>query len=116
MRATILTILLLPGLALAGAQAVAEDEKTADAPPAEKAAAKAEADKEFKPPPGWKMKKRGQYTVYCRKQTPQGTRVPVETCHDEAGIRAMLAAQEDDKQRVDQMRRICATPGACGSN
>jgi hypothetical protein len=113
MRATFLIALLLTGPALAGTRAAAEDEKPAE--PAE-AKADAEADKEFKPPPGWKKKQRGQYVVYCRKQSVQGTRMPTEKCYDEQGIREMLAAQRDDAQKVDQMRRICATQGACGSN
>lgn len=81
------------------------------------AAPKAKADdKPFTPPPGWREKKRGQYTVYCRKQSVQGTRVPKEVCYDEEGINAMLAAQAEDREKVDQMRRICSSQAACGSN
>lgn len=106
-RTTCLAVLLLAGLALAGARAAAGDEKAAEP---------AEAKAEFKPPPGWKKKKRGQYVVYCRKDAQGGTRMPKETCYDEQGIRDMLAAQRDDTQKVDQMRRICGMQGACGSN
>ena len=67
------------------------------------------------PPDGWREKKRGKYTVYCRKDTQMGTRFQKETCYDEEGIRAMLAAQQDDREKVDQMRRICGSQAACGS-
>ena len=78
-------------------------------------AAKA-AEKEFVPPDGWRPKKRGKFTVYCRKEyNAKGTRFPTETCYDEAGIRAMLAAQLEDREKVDQLRRICAGDASCGS-
>ena len=67
------------------------------------------------PPDGWRPKKRGNFTVYCRKDQAMGTRFPKETCYDEAGIRAMLAAQLEDREKVDQMRRICAGDASCGS-
>ena len=41
-------------------------------------------------PVGFKPKKRGKYTVYCRKEEVMGTRFPVEKCYDEQGIREML--------------------------
>ena len=92
--------------ALAGV-AVAADE-TAKAPAAE--------EKPFVPPDGWREKKRGKYTVYCRKETVVGTRFQKETCYDQEGIRAMLAAQQDDREKVDQMRRICGSQESCGSH
>jgi len=45
-----------------------------------------------------------------------GTRFPVEKCYDEQGIRDYLLAQRENQKQVDQMRRICATQGSCGSN
>ena len=108
MRASLLVPLSLSVLLLAPPCSLAEE-----APPA--AAAKEEA-KAFTPPPGWRPKQRGKFTVYCRKQTEKGTRLPKEVCYDEDGIRAMLAAERDDREKVDQMRRICSSQGACGSN
>ena len=78
-----------------------------------KATAKDEKEP-FTPPDGWHPKKRGQHTVYCRKDyNVRGTRFPAETCHDEAGIRAMLAAEREDQAMVDKLRRVCAGD-ACG--
>ena len=78
--------------------------------------AAAEEDGEIKIPPGFRVKKRGELTLYCRKEDVMGTRFPVEKCYDETGIREYLRAQRDDQQKVDQMRRICSSGGSCGSN
>ena len=99
--------------ALAVASTAVATAGAADEPVTEKAAAVAET-KEFKPPDGWRPRKRGQFTVYCRKDfNAKGTRFPTEVCYDEAGIRAMLEAQRDDREKVDQMRRICGADGGC---
>ena len=115
MRALILCLWLGTGIMLAQAGR-AEDPPPADATkPEARAEAKAEP-KAFVPPDGWRPRKRGKFTVYCRKEIPRGTRIPTEICHDEEGIRAMLAAQAEDRERVDQMRRVCSSQAACGTN
>ena len=79
--------------------------------------AAAETGKPFVPPDGWRPRKRGQFTVYCRKDyNVKGTRFPAETCYDEAGIRAMVRQTELDQENIDQMRRICANDSACGTH
>lgn len=127
MRKLLLNLLLLMPLANA-LPAHAEDEvrpaatpvaaaTDADAKDAPAPAPKAGADEEpFTPPPGWREKKRGKFIVYCRKQTEKGTRLAKEVCYDEDGIRAMLQSQREDQERVDQMRRVCSSQAACGSN
>jgi hypothetical protein len=82
---------------------------------AEEEAKPADAAEKFVPPDGWREKKRGKYTVYCRKEHEMGTRVPKETCYDEQGIRAMLASQQEEREKIDQLRRICSSQAACGS-
>jgi len=116
MRNLLLCLLLLPPTAVPPAQA--DDEvKPAAATDAAAPAPQAKADDEpFTPPPGWREKKRGQYTVYCRKQSVQGTRLPKEVCYDQEGIRAMLAAEREDREKVDQLRRVCGSQAACGGN
>ena len=99
---------------LGGTAAGANEPEKAPAPEPEKTAT-ASATEPFVPPDGWRQKKRGKYTVYCRKETEVGTRFQKETCYDQEGIRAMLAAQQDDREKVDQMRRICGSQDACGS-
>jgi hypothetical protein len=110
----------------AAARAGEEDQATAEAKPAAEQEASvvvpateaqktAKAEEEpFTPPPGWQPKKRGKFVVYCKKQTQMGSRVPTEKCYDEQGIRDMLAAQREDREKVDQMRRICGSMDACG--
>jgi hypothetical protein len=100
---SVMTLALLA--ALGGPAAIADE--SSKAPAAE--------EKPFVPPDGWREKKRGKYTVYCRKESEVGTRFQKETCYDQEGIRAMLAAQQDDREKVDQMRRICGSQDACGS-
>ncbi|HEY8266313.1 MAG TPA: hypothetical protein VIG03_07040 [Steroidobacteraceae bacterium] len=133
MRATLLTALILPALLLdppiagseeppaetAAASTVAPAaEKPADTKPVDaKASAVAKADDEaFVIPPGFKERKRGKYTVYCRKDPVIGTRFQSEKCYDEQGIHDYLQAQRENQEKVDQMRRTCATQGSCGSN
>ena len=129
MRAIVATVLSMTVLLVTSAPASAEDPPVADKPAeassevAETPAdadkipleAAAEEDEEFKIPPGFHVKKRGEFTLYCRKQTVMGTRFPVEKCYDETGIREFLRAQREDQQKVDQMRRICSSVGSCGS-
>lgn len=73
----------------------------------------AEADKIYLPP-GFKVKKRGKFTLYCRKEDVMGTRFPVEKCYDEKGIRDYVLDQRENQKQVDQMRRICGSMEACG--
>ena len=118
MRATLGMFLALAGLAFSAASAAGEDEAPAAKAPAEPTAvAQPEPAKEFSPPDGWRPKKRGKFTVYCRKDyNVKGTRFPAETCYDEAGIRAMIEAQREDQTLVDQMRRICGSDATCGAH
>jgi hypothetical protein len=97
------------------AAAARGQESTAKTEPVPVEAAKA-APKEFVPPGGWRPKKRGEFTVYCRKDyNVKGTRFPAETCYDEAGIRAMIEAGREDQTMVDKMRRICSGDASCGT-
>jgi hypothetical protein len=118
MRATLGMFLLLAGLAFSAVPAAGEDEAPAAKAPAEQtAAAQPAPEKEFTPPDGWRPKKRGKFTVYCRKDyNVKGTRFPAETCYDETGIRAMLEAQREDQTQLDQMRRICGNDATCGAH
>lgn len=118
MRPTLGMFLVLAGLAFPAAAAAGADEAPAAKAAADQtAAAQPEPEKEFTPPDGWRPKKRGQFTVYCRKDyNVKGTRFPAETCYDEAGIRAMIEAQREDQTLVDQMRRICGSDATCGAH
>jgi hypothetical protein len=136
MRASMKAAILAPALLLWAAvgrtdeppaAAEAQPESQAEAPKAaidvvEKASedaetsttAATESKRELVLPPGFKPKKRGKFVVYCKKDAVLGTRMAAERCYDEEGIRAMLRAQEEDREKVDQMRRICGSMESCG--
>lgn len=118
MRAIFLATLAAAAI---GAAPAYGDEPTAPAAAAasESADAKADApataaeDKIYLPA-GFKVKKRGKFTLYCRKEDVMGTRFPVEKCYDEQGIRDYVLDQRENQKQVDQMRRICGSMEACG--
>ena len=87
--------------------------------PKRRAAASAVAkadDDDFVLPPGFKPMKRGKFTLYCRKETVMGTRLPAMKCYDEDGIRQMAQSLREEREKIDQMRRICGQQAACGAN
>ena len=103
--------------ASAATAAPAEDHPT-DANPADSAASAVAKDEDdnFVLPPGFKPMKRGKYILYCRKETVMGTRLPAQKCYDEDGIRQMAQTLREEREKIDQMRRICGQQGACGAN
>ena len=78
-----------------------------------KAEATAVSDGEFQPPAGYKTKKRGNTTVYCRTDTPIGTRFGSEYCYTRSDLERMEASRVNTKQEIDKARRTC-TGGGCG--
>jgi hypothetical protein len=89
-------------------------EPAADSKPA--VDTKAAETKEFKPPPGFVTKKKGQLTVYCVKDSTVGTRFKTERCYDQNQLRDYLAAREENKQNVDRIRNTCGGGTACATN
>ena len=69
------------------------DEKPKTDPPSEKAAppaVTAATEKEaevFKPPPGFKTRKRGDLVLYCQTDATVGTRFKTEKCYNEEQLR-----------------------------
>ena len=125
----ILTAMVLPGLLLAAPVAGSEENPAeasapviagaeampADAKPADAALpAIANADDNFVLPPGFKPMKRGKFTLYCRKESVMGTRLPAQKCYDEDGIRQLVQSLREEREKIDQMRRICGSMNACG--
>jgi hypothetical protein len=66
-------------------------------------------------PPGFKVKQRGKYTLYCKTDTPLGTRFKHEACYDEDQMHAYLLALEENKVDVDRIRNTCSNQCACGN-
>jgi hypothetical protein len=95
------------GMVLVAFGAIAEDTTTATT--TAKADAAAPVDAEFKPPPGFKTKKRGELVLYCMRDSTVGTRFKTEKCYDEAQIRDYLAAQQENKRDIERVRNTCST-------
>ena len=105
-------------MCLAAQAVLAQDSAIADeTPTADKASDKTEVakDSEFKPPPGFLTKKRGELVVYCKKDRETGTRFVTEKCLDEAQVREYLLALEIQKRDVDRIRSTCSTASVCAN-
>jgi hypothetical protein len=110
-------LMMLSGIAAAQDAPAAPRQDVAKAVPATKAKPADVADEDFVPPDGWLPKKQGKYTVYCRKDyNVRGTRFPAETCYDQKGIREMVLQERTDRERYDQLRRVCGNDATCGSH
>jgi hypothetical protein len=107
---------------LAALPALAQDAAIADetTPAADAASATAETTKAaesgpepFVPPPGFKTKKQGNMTLYCKKDAAVGTRFKTEKCYSEDQVREYLLALEIQKRDIDRIRSTCATGAVC---
>jgi hypothetical protein len=64
-------------------------------------------------PAGYQKKVRGTKTVYCKSDTPVGTRFAKEYCYTQQDLERMEASRSNTAQEVDRARRSCAGAG-CG--
>ena len=69
---------------------------------------------EFRTPAGYKKKKKGDQTMYCRSQTPIGTRFPTEYCYTQAQLERVLKSTQGMQDDVAMRQRMCTTGSACG--
>ena len=113
-------------LSLAAQGALAQDTAVADeTPAAEQAnekvesksmAAAKEEEKEFKPPVGFQTRKRGELTLYCKREATVGTRFKTEKCYSEDQVRDYVIAQQENKRDIDKIRNTCGGGTACATN
>jgi hypothetical protein len=100
-------------------QPSATDPAPSDAAPVgAEPSATAEENKEMedsKPPPGYRVKKRGDTTLFCRRDSEVGTRFAVEKCYSEEQLVELELQNDAARQRIDQTRRVCSTQEVCGS-
>jgi len=73
------------------------------------AAAAADENKPFTPPPGFKTKKRGELVLYCIRDSTVGTRFKTEKCFNEDQVRDYLIAQQENKRDIDRVRSTCSS-------
>jgi hypothetical protein len=111
--------LLLCGVALAqdSDSAIGNETPTADQAQDKAESATAAEAKEpdvFTPPPGYRARKRGKKVVYCKKSMESGTRFASENCYDEAQLKSMETARQEDQTRFDQARKVCPGLDTCG--
>jgi hypothetical protein len=121
MRADRIRMLKIPGMLawfLAAQIALAEDPAVGDKSPTadrvkentattESTPAAGKKDEAFKPPRGFKTKKRGDLTLYCQTDATVGTRFKTEKCYDEAQLRAYMLVLEAQRRDVDRIRTNC---------
>ena len=69
--------------------------------------------KEFKPPPGYKTRTRGDQTYYCRKTVEIGSRFPVESCYTQEQLEQLLVENDRQRREIEQHRSICSNPAVC---
>lgn len=113
MRSLMLIVLISFVGATALAQVPDQTKDKAESTTVAAAKEKQEDEQEFKPPPGFLPKKRGDKVVYCKKERPIGTRFNSETCFDEAQLRAYLIARDQANRDFEQRRAVCANPAVC---
>jgi hypothetical protein len=63
--------------------------------------------KEFKPPPGFKTKKRGDLVLYCQTDATVGTRFKTGKCYNEEQLRTYLMVVEAQRRDMDRIRTNC---------
>jgi hypothetical protein len=111
-------------LSLAAQGALAQDSAVADeTPAAEQASEKVESrttaaatKEEFKPPVGFQTRKRGELTLYCKKEAAVGTRFKSEKCYSEDQVRDYIIAQQENKRDIDRIINTCGGGSACATN
>jgi hypothetical protein len=109
-------ILSVTVMLLAALPALAQDAPGDKVEDATKSSEAKPGDEGYKPPPGFKTKKRGEIVVYCMKDSSVGTRFKTEKCYDRDQMREYLLALEIQKRDIDRIRSTCATGASCASN
>ena len=76
----------------------------------------AQATTTYRPPSGYKQKKLGANTVYCKKDTTLGSRFPTEFCFTEDELKEMERRGEDMRTNKQKVSGLCGgVTGACGN-
>ena len=115
MKRILFSICMSVAVLAATAQDLAVGNETEPGPAGDKPETTAKAieaatgDEEFKPPPGFKTKKRGEIVLYCIRDSTVGTRFKTEKCYDEAQMRDYLVAQQENKRDIERVRNTCST-------
>ena len=80
----------------------------AEAPASAVLAAAEEAAPAFKPPAGYSTKKKGDQTLYCRKETPIGTRFASEYCFTQEQLQRIGKSSQSMRDDVARRQKTCS--------
>ncbi|HZF16815.1 MAG TPA: hypothetical protein VE046_12820 [Steroidobacteraceae bacterium] len=110
-----MTPVAAPAPAAAPAPSPAAATAATPAPQASGTVAAADA-KPYRPPSGYRAKKLGANTVYCKKDTTLGTRFPTEFCFTEDELKEMERRGDDMRQNKLKNQGLCGGAStACGN-
>jgi len=98
----------------AAPQAPAPAASAVAAPAAAAPLAAAPVAEEFKPPSGYKKKTRDGRQVYCRNETPVGTRFPTEYCFTQTDLERIEKNKRSMQLDHSTRTKMCSTGAACG--
>lgn len=77
----------------------------------------ADATATYHPPSGYKQKKLGSNTVYCKKDTTLGSRFPTEFCFTEDELKDMERRGDDMRTNKQKVSGLCGGAAqACGNS
>jgi hypothetical protein len=99
---------------VAPSPALAANPTTQNAAP--QTAAPADEKEEFKPPAGYKTKIAGWEVVYCTKTAVLGTRFKKELCMNEAELKAHMARNEEMRDDLREVGKVCSQAAGCAMN
>jgi hypothetical protein len=112
-----------PAPAAVPAAPVAEPAATPQAPapaasavaaPAAAASLAAPVAEEFRPPSGYKKKTRDGRQVYCRSETPVGTRFPTEYCFTQTDLERIEKNKRSIQMDHSTRTKMCSSGAGCG--
>ena len=87
---------------------------SAVAAPAAAAPVAAPVAEEFRPPSGYKKKTRDGRQVYCRNETPVGTRFPTEYCFTQEDLERIEKNKRSIQMDHSTRTKMCSTGAGCG--
>ena len=76
----------------------------------------AAADREYKPPSGYKKRVTNGQTLYCTKMVVLGSRFPQEDCRSQSELEDMEMLKQGMRSEMNRRQAICGSATACASS
>ena len=64
---------------------------------------------------GYALKQKGGVAVYCRRETPTGSRRPVESCYTQQQLEAIEAATDETQNSLERQRNSSGCGNFCSA-